>query len=66
MIHQSVSLFLESTTNGTFLVRESSTSPGDYVLSVLYDNRVIHYQIRKHEEDAFFSIGNFYIKYFLR
>ncbi|XP_034945799.1 tyrosine-protein kinase Shark [Chelonus insularis] len=42
--------------DGTFLVRESSTSIGDYVLSVLYDQEVIHYQIRKHKEDAFFCI----------
>lgn len=43
--------------DGTFLVRESSSSVGDYVLSVLFDGEVIHYQIRKHGEDAFFSIG---------
>ncbi|KAK0083927.1 hypothetical protein PV325_007928 [Microctonus aethiopoides] len=42
--------------DGTFLVRESSTSAGDYVLSVLHNHRVIHYQIRKHIEDAFFAI----------
>ncbi|XP_043274492.1 tyrosine-protein kinase Shark [Venturia canescens] len=44
--------------DGTFLVRESSTSSGDYVLSVLHDGEVIHYQIRKHGEDAFFSIDD--------
>ncbi|XP_043482946.1 tyrosine-protein kinase Shark [Leptopilina heterotoma] len=44
--------------NGTFLVRESSSSSGDYVLSVLHKGQVIHYQIRKHGEDAFFSIGD--------
>lgn len=48
--------FLENE-NGTFLVRESSTSAGDYVLSVLYNQKVNHYQIRKHGEEAFFSIG---------
>ncbi|KAH0564657.1 tyrosine-protein kinase Shark isoform X2 [Cotesia glomerata] len=42
--------------NGTFLVRESSTSIGDYVLSVLWNQQVHHYQIRKHKEDAFFCI----------
>lgn len=46
--------------SGAFLVRESNTSSGDYVLSVLQDDQVIHYQIRKHGDDAFFSIGNFY------
>ncbi|XP_001602126.1 tyrosine-protein kinase Shark [Nasonia vitripennis] len=44
--------------NGTFLVRESSSSLGDYVLSVLHDGEVAHYQIRKHGEDAFFSIDD--------
>ncbi|KAG8042704.1 hypothetical protein G9C98_005339 [Cotesia typhae] len=42
--------------NGTFLVRESRTSIGDYVLSVLWNQQVHHYQIRKHKEDAFFCI----------
>lgn len=49
--------FLDERGNGTFLVRESSSSSGDYVLSVLHKGQVIHYQIRKHGEDAFFSIG---------
>ncbi|XP_015126879.1 tyrosine-protein kinase Shark [Diachasma alloeum] len=44
--------------DGIFLVRESSTSTGDYVLSVLHNQEVIHYQIRKHGEDAFFSIDD--------
>ncbi|KAJ8681018.1 hypothetical protein QAD02_016805 [Eretmocerus hayati] len=43
---------------GTFLVRESSSSLGDYVLSVRHNNEVVHYQIRKHGEDAFFSIDD--------
>ncbi|XP_015522213.2 tyrosine-protein kinase Shark isoform X1 [Neodiprion lecontei] len=48
----------EGTEDGTFLVRNSSSSLGDYVLSVLHNGEVIHYQIRKHEEDAFFSIDD--------
>ncbi|GIX89198.1 tyrosine-protein kinase HTK16, partial [Caerostris extrusa] len=43
---------------GLFLVRESSSSPGDYVLSLIHDNAPIHYQIRRHGEDAFFSIDD--------
>lgn len=39
-----------------FLVRDSTTSRGDYVLSVLYNENVTHYQIRRHEDDSFFSI----------
>ncbi|XP_023237515.1 tyrosine-protein kinase shark-like [Centruroides sculpturatus] len=41
---------------GQFLVRESTTSPGDYVLSLIHDGQPIHYQIRRHGEDAFFNI----------
>lgn len=52
-----VSCFAEDEGDGTFLVRESSSASGDFVLSVLYQNDVIHYQIRKHGEDAFYSIG---------
>lgn len=44
--------------DGVFLVRESSSSDGDYVLSVLHNEEVVHYQIRKHGEDAFFSIDD--------
>lgn len=42
--------------DGTFLVRESHSSDGDYVLSVLHHDEIYHYQIRRHGEDAFFSI----------
>lgn len=38
-------------------MRESNTAAGDFVLSVLYEGEVVHYQIRRHGEDAFFSIG---------
>uniref|UniRef100_A0A1B6K422 SH2 domain-containing protein n=2 Tax=Homalodisca liturata TaxID=320908 RepID=A0A1B6K422_9HEMI len=46
----------EKRQNGLFLVRESSTAAGNYVLSVLYKGEVVHYQIVRHGEDAFFSI----------
>ncbi|VVC93323.1 unnamed protein product [Leptidea sinapis] len=49
-------LLKEEDEDGVFLVRESNTSPGDYVLSVLHQGEVVHYQIRRHGEDAFFSI----------
>ncbi|KAL1464172.1 hypothetical protein WDU94_003844, partial [Cyamophila willieti] len=42
--------------DGLFLVRQSQTSSGDYGLSVLSQGEVVHYQIRRHGEDAFFSI----------
>lgn len=37
-------------------MRESNTASGDYVLSVLHKGEIWHYQIRRHGEDAFFSI----------
>ncbi|KAM3967419.1 SH2 ankyrin repeat kinase [Aphomia sociella] len=49
-------LLKEEGEDGVFLVRESNTSPGDFVLSVLHQGEVVHYQIRRHGEDAFFSI----------
>lgn len=42
--------------DGIFLVRESNTANGDYVLSVLHRKEIWHYQIRRHGEDCFFSI----------
>lgn len=48
----------EGRVDGSFLVRESTTSVGDFVLSVLHnDDQVSHFQIRRHAQDAFFSIG---------
>lgn len=45
---------------GVFLVRDSSTIPGDYVLSVKEDNKVSHYIVNKthHEEQVKFRIGD--------
>ena len=34
--------------DGTFLVRENSASPGDFVLSLLYRKQPIHYKILQH------------------
>lgn len=51
---------LDGREDGAFLVRESNTAVGDYVLSVLHEGEVVHYQIRRHGEDAFFSIGNYF------
>lgn len=49
----------ESCTNpdGIFLVRESSSTPNSFVLSVYHDNQFWHYQIHQHGEDAFFSVN---------
>lgn len=37
---------LEKGKNGSFLVRESQSKPGDYVLSVRTEDRVTHVMIR--------------------
>lgn len=39
-------LILEKGKNGSFLVRESQSKPGGYVLSVRTDDRVTHVMIR--------------------
>ncbi|XP_037946729.1 tyrosine-protein kinase Shark [Teleopsis dalmanni] len=51
-------LMEEGKVDGAFLVRESNTASGDFVLNVLYKGQVCHYQIRRHGEDAFFSIDD--------
>uniref|UniRef100_A0A8C5W219 Adapter molecule crk n=1 Tax=Microcebus murinus TaxID=30608 RepID=A0A8C5W219_MICMU len=40
---QEAVVLLQGQRHGVFLVRDSSTSPGDYVLSVSEDSRVSHY-----------------------
>lgn len=44
--------------DGVFMVRESASSEGDFVLSVLFQDEMVHYQIRRHGDDAFFSIDD--------
>ena len=39
-------LLLERGKNGSFLVRESQSKPGDFVLSVRTDDKVTHVMIR--------------------
>ena len=43
---------------GLFLVRDSSSCPQDFVLSVVTKNKVIHYQIRKMGPDALYQMGD--------
>ena len=44
-------LMLERGKNGSFLVRESQSKPGDFVLSVRTDDRVTHVMIRSQVSD---------------
>ncbi|XP_068223675.1 tyrosine-protein kinase HTK16 [Palaemon carinicauda] len=46
----------EGKEEGTFLVRESCSSPGNYVLSFITEGLPLHILIRKYHEDAFFSL----------
>lgn len=48
-------LILEKGKNGSFLVRESQSKPGDYVLSVRTDDKVTHVMIRC--QDAKYDVG---------
>lgn len=50
--------------NGSFLVRESQSKPGDYVLSVRIDERVTHVIIRF--RNGRFDIGNSIIYIFFQ
>ena len=43
---------------GLFLVRQSVSSPGDYVLNCVENSSVVHYQIRRIGSDPLFSIDN--------
>lgn len=47
----------EGSAEGIFLVRESPTVDGAFILSVLHEGEPRHYQINRHGADAFFSIG---------
>ncbi|XP_012254485.1 tyrosine-protein phosphatase corkscrew isoform X2 [Athalia rosae] len=48
-------LMVERGKNGSFLVRESQSKPGDFVLSVRTDDRVTHVMIRS--QDNKFDVG---------
>lgn len=48
-------LILERGKNGSFLVRESQSKPGDFVLSVRTDDRVTHVMIRC--QDNYYDVG---------
>ncbi|CAB4069721.1 ABL1 [Lepeophtheirus salmonis] len=45
---------LSSGINGSFLVRESESSPGQRSISLRYEGRVYHYRIQMGEDSAFF------------
>lgn len=51
----------EDNREGLFLVRESPTVDGAFILSVVHNGEPQHYQINRHGDDAFFSIEDGYI-----
>ena len=57
MILLSVFMSTEDDSEGLFLVRESPTVDGAFILSVRHQGDPRHYQINRHGSDAFFSIG---------
>ena len=58
---------LSSGINGSFLVRESESSPGQRSISLRYEGRVYHYRIQLGVEDNFVSRETtFYRRYLLR
>lgn len=49
-------LLKEGGEEGTFLIRESCSSAGNYVLSFIADGKPIHILIQKYKGDAYFSL----------
>ena len=45
---------MSSGINGSFLVRESESSPGQRSISLRYEGRVYHYRIQQGDDAAFF------------
>ena len=45
---------LSSGINGSFLVRESESQPGQRSVSLRYDGRVYHYRIQEGDDSSFF------------
>ena len=50
---------LSSGINGSFLVRESESSPGQRSISLRYEGRVYHYRIQLGQEDSHVSRHSF-------
>ena len=50
---------LSSGINGSFLVRESESSPGQRSISLRYEGRVYHYRIQLGQEDSHVSRDSF-------
>lgn len=48
---------LKGTPSGTYLVRDSTSSPADFVMSVSESTRVSHYQVSR-EPDGMYNIGD--------
>ncbi len=50
-------LSLSSAINGTFLVRESESSPGQYSISLKCDGKVTHYRINEDPQTSKYFVG---------
>ena len=51
-------LQIDGLEEGLFLVRHSSSSKGDFVISVFAQDQFIHYQIRRRQNDTLFSLSD--------
>ncbi|KAK3105116.1 hypothetical protein FSP39_017556 [Pinctada imbricata] len=50
-------VLMEKGKNGSYLVRESQSKPGDFVLSVRCDDKVTHVMICFHEKEETYDVG---------
>ncbi|XP_052714070.1 tyrosine-protein phosphatase non-receptor type 11-like isoform X3 [Crassostrea angulata] len=50
-------VLMEKGKNGSYLVRESQSKPGDFVLSVRTDDKVTHVMICFHDKDETYDVG---------
>lgn len=55
MSRSTAEYLLNSGINGSFLIRESESNPGEYSVSVKYDGKMFHYRIQKD------NAGNLYV-----
>lgn len=56
---QAEKMLLDKGRNGSFLVRESQSQPGHYVITVRVDDTILHIKIQNHvhEQAAKYDIG---------
>ena len=61
LLRNAAEYLLSSGINGSFLVRESESSPGQRSISLRYEGRVYHYRIQQGHEDSHVRINIIFI-----